>query len=216
MGANTLVSGLRGPTTIEFNDGGSKIIFNAPDFKLGGTVMGDRTVECTSSLIFCDIQNNLKSVVIMNTYRTEGMISKKVFGSKVGVEGIIYECPNCAKAVPKFGAKQELPEKLKDVKEAKKIISKIDGSWLSQLDFDGKTYWDINECVPSRQTPLINNSPETEIMGQVLPSDWRYREDLIWLKYGFMEIAANWKLKLEIQQRKDRKNRQERLEKEKK
>jgi len=41
----------------------------------------------------------------------------------------------------------------------------------------------------------------------VLPSDWRYREDLIWLKYGFMAIAANWKVKLEVQQRKDRKNR---------
>lgn len=38
----------------------------------------------------------------------------------------------------------------------------------------------------------------------VLASDWRYREDLIWLKYGFLEIAANWKLKLEVQQRKDR------------
>ena len=32
----------------------------------------------------------------------------------------------------------------------------------------------------------------------VLPTDWRYREDLIWLMYGYMEIAANWKLKLEV------------------
>jgi hypothetical protein len=45
--------------------------------------------------------------------------------------------------------------------------------------------------------------------GIVLPSDWRYREDLIWLKYGYQKIAANWKLKLEVQQRKDRKNRQD-------
>lgn len=41
----------------------------------------------------------------------------------------------------------------------------------------------------------------------MLPSDWRYREDLIWLKYGFQEIAAAWKVKLEVQQRKDRKHR---------
>ena len=41
----------------------------------------------------------------------------------------------------------------------------------------------------------------------LMPSDWRYREDLIWLKYGFQAIAAQWKLKLEVQQRKDRKNR---------
>jgi len=41
----------------------------------------------------------------------------------------------------------------------------------------------------------------------VLASDWRYREDLIWFKYGFENIAQKWKEKLEIQQRKDRKNR---------
>lgn len=43
----------------------------------------------------------------------------------------------------------------------------------------------------------------------VMPSDWRYREDLIWLKYGFQNIAAGWKVKLEVQQRKDRKERQD-------
>lgn len=46
-------------------------------------------------------------------------------------------------------------------------------------------------------------------MGLILPSDWRYREDLLWLKYGFMAIAAKWKLRLEVQQRKDRKHRQD-------
>jgi hypothetical protein len=39
-------------------------------------------------------------------------------------------------------------------------------------------------------------SPETNM---ILPSDWRHREDLIWLKYGFQEPAAAWKLKLEVQ-----------------
>lgn len=32
----------------------------------------------------------------------------------------------------------------------------------------------------------------------LMPSDWRFREDLIWLKYGFMQIAAAWKLRLEV------------------
>ena len=44
---------------------------------------------------------------------------------------------------------------------------------------------------------------------KVLPSDWRYREDLIWLKYGYMSIAHQWKLRLEVQQRHDRKLRLE-------
>ena len=53
MGGNSLTSGLRGPSTLKFKDG-TKIVFNAPDFKLGGTVMGERTIECVGSLVFVD------------------------------------------------------------------------------------------------------------------------------------------------------------------
>ena len=42
---------------------------------------------------------------------------------------------------------------------------------------------------------------------KVLASDWRFREDLIWLYYGFEDLAQSWKFKLEVQQRKDRKHR---------
>lgn len=62
-----------------------------------------------------------------------------------------------------------------------KPICEIQGSWLGALQIDGKKYWDINQDEPYRQLPLMG--PE------VLPSDWRYREDLIWLKYNFMKIA---------------------------
>ena len=41
----------------------------------------------------------------------------------------------------------------------------------------------------------------------ILPSDCRYREDLVWLKYNYMLIAHQWKIRLEVQQRLDRKNR---------
>jgi hypothetical protein len=43
----------------------------------------------------------------------------------------------------------------------------------------------------------------------VVPSDWRFREDLIWLQYGFQSIGQSWKIKLEVQQRHDRKLRQD-------
>lgn len=51
MGGNSLTSGLRGPCKLEFKDG-TVIRFNAPDFKLSGTVMGERTIECVGSLVF--------------------------------------------------------------------------------------------------------------------------------------------------------------------
>ena len=56
MGKNSLTSGLRGPCTAEFADG-TKIRFNAPDFRLGGTIMGDRTIEGIGSIVFEDLVN---------------------------------------------------------------------------------------------------------------------------------------------------------------
>lgn len=46
----------------------------------------------------------------------------------------------------------------------------------------------------------------------IVPSDWRYREDLLWLKYNYMKIASQWKVRMEEQQRKDRKIRIKRKE----
>jgi len=44
MSGNTIVSGLRGPNDIIFADG-HHIRFGYPSFKLGGTIMGERTIE---------------------------------------------------------------------------------------------------------------------------------------------------------------------------
>ena len=40
-----------------------------------------------------------------------------------------------------------------------------------------------------------------------LPSDWRYREDLLWLLYGDIKMADSWKDFIEATQRVDRKAR---------
>lgn len=51
------------------------------------------------------------------------------------------------------------------------ILSKVEGSWLESVEFDGKRYWDLEKIDPA---PLIKtNYP--------LPSDCRFREDLMYL-----------------------------------
>jgi hypothetical protein len=85
-----------------------------------------------------------------------------------------------------------------------KKICDIEGSWLRSLRIGDKKYWDIDVDVPSRQRPQVD--------GIVLPSDWRYREDLIWLKYNYMSIAQKWKFRMEEQQRYDRRLRNKRNE----
>jgi hypothetical protein len=62
MGANNLTSGLRGPNNLVFADG-THIRYNTTDFKLGGTITGDRTIEATGSVLFEDLNNGLRAIV---------------------------------------------------------------------------------------------------------------------------------------------------------
>eukprot|EP00358_Blepharisma_japonicum_P001398 CAMPEP_0202949242 /NCGR_PEP_ID=MMETSP1395-20130829/15284_1 /ASSEMBLY_ACC=CAM_ASM_000871 /TAXON_ID=5961 /ORGANISM="Blepharisma japonicum, Strain Stock R1072" /LENGTH=239 /DNA_ID=CAMNT_0049652095 /DNA_START=425 /DNA_END=1144 /DNA_ORIENTATION=+ len=71
----------------------------------------------------------------------------------------------------------------------------IEGNWLRNLVIDGVEYWNINA-----QQPVFHYFPINP-----LPSDWRYREDLVWLAKGNSEISQKWKIKVENKQRDDRK-----------
>ena len=102
MGKNSLVSGLRGPNTLEFKDG-SKIRFNAPDWKLGGTIIGDRTIEGEGSIVWEDLKNKLRAVVVLGTYKSGGFFSGKKSGSKSSFEGLIYHLKDSACKPTQFG-----------------------------------------------------------------------------------------------------------------
>ena len=75
MSGNAFISGLRGPCTLEFPDG-TIIRFNAPDFKIGGALMGERTIEATGSMVFQDMKNDIKAVVVLGTFKESGFWSK--------------------------------------------------------------------------------------------------------------------------------------------
>ena len=79
MSANSLKSGLKGPNNIRFADG-QHIRFKTPDWKLGGTVVGDRTIEAHGSTVFEDITNNRKAAVIFSTLKKSGFFNKKQSG----------------------------------------------------------------------------------------------------------------------------------------
>ena len=86
------------------------------------------------------------------------------------------------------------------------ILCTISGSWLGKLFFNNVKYWDIDEDIPTYIKPVYN----------CLPSDSRFREDLIWLYRSFYKakneeerlyyekLAQNWKLMIEKVQREER------------
>lgn len=86
-------------------------------------------------------------------------------------------------------------------------ICNLEGRWTRNLVIDGKEYWNIERDLPSRFLPLMESESQ-----RIAPSDWRFREDLIWLKYNYQRIASKWKVRQEEQQRHDRKLRLKRNE----
>ena len=142
MGANNFTSGLRGPNEIIFKDG-HHIRFGFPSYKLGGTVYGERSIETVGSCTFEDLTNKRKAVVIMNTFKKTGWIRSTSSGCKDEVHGIIYDCKQAidtsAKHIRETFCKDiKFVEDLESLKDVKKKLCDIKGSWLGALKIGGK------------------------------------------------------------------------------
>jgi len=128
MGTNHLLSGLRGPNNIKFKDG-QHIRFGYPSYKLGGTLYGERTVETVGSIVFEDLTNQRKAVIITGTFKSSGWVMKSSTGSKDEVSGIIYQSYNLTgdrKSIKKHYEKDcEMVSDLKKLKDIKKKICDV-------------------------------------------------------------------------------------------
>jgi hypothetical protein len=86
------------------------------------------------------------------------------------------------------------------------VYAKISGSWLEKLVISDKVFWDINKMQPDWIRPIKS----------CLPSDGRFREDVIWLFRSFYcaknederklyeDIGQQWKVLMERYQRVER------------
>lgn len=190
-------AGQEGTNFIEFPDG-QVIRTQAPHYKLGGTVMGDRTINVDGFYIMEDFDNDIKCVIIFNPIMKAGGVfsSHKYAGLTDDFRGMIYKPkPSKKKARKEYSKYKHMEE------DAEEVYAELEGSWLKELIIDGKQWWSVED--PDMR-------PQRHIPDRVcLPSDWRYREDLIYLFRNDMKKADKWKVRQEIQQRLDRKNRKE-------
>jgi len=143
MGKNSLISGLRGPCTAQFPDGTS-IRFNTPDFKLGGTIMGTRTIDGVGTLMFEDMANQLRGVIILGTFKSSGFFSKTSTGSRTDFTGIIYKVKPAALKPTQFGKTQSLPEDISKLKDVQRKVCELSGNWLHQLIIGGQPVWNVD------------------------------------------------------------------------
>ena len=202
---NRITCYTKGINTIDFFKINEKICLSLPSSQIVNAIAkDDRSAHYLGVMIFYDIKNNLRAFV--QFAKDTKHISE--------IKGYIfnYQFPQNYKF--NFDKEYDMFNKI-DVNNLKKnnniftqndIVSTISGSWLHQLYFDGVKIWDIDEDIPTYIKPVYN----------CLPSDSRFREDLIWLYRSFFKakneeerlyyekLAQNWKLMIEKVQREER------------
>ena len=201
---NKIICFTKGINTVDFYKINEKINFTIPSSKILNAIATEgRSAHYVDVMIFYDLKNNLKAFVQF------AKDTKHI----CDIIGCIfkYNFPKDYKF--NFDKEYEIFNKI-DLKKLKKnnifkkedILSNITGSWLNKLYFDDIKYWDIDEDLPTYIRPTLN----------CLPSDSRFREDLIWLYRSFYKsknekerlyyekLAQNWKLMIEKVQREER------------
>ena len=182
----------KGPNICEFENG-EKVIYNLPKVKLLNCKSEeDRSTHYTGQMIFVDVKNNMKGCVFFAKNK------KKVTDIHGYIQKFVF---------PKdyiFNIEEEIIY-AKNKKNYTNILCAIKGNWIQYIDFDDKNYWHIDKFDINPVLPIEHP----------LPSDGRFREDLIWLfrcfyannekeKNVLEEYSQSWKLLTELAQRNDR------------
>ena len=201
---NKIICFTKGINTVDFFKINEKINFSIPSSKIVNAIAkDDRSAHYVGVMIFYDIKNNLRAFVqfakdINHISNINGYIFKNKFPND-------YKF-NFDKEYEMFGKLDLNNFRKNNIFSKNDVLSKISGSWLKQLYFDNKMYWDIDKDLPTYIRPTYN----------CLPSDSRFREDLIWLYRSFYKskneeeglyyekLAQSWKLMIEKIQREER------------
>jgi len=201
---NKIICFTKGKNTIDFFKINEKINFSIPSTQIVNAIAEkDRSAHYVGVMIFYDLKNNLRAFVqfandTKNISNIKGYIFKYNFPKDYKFD--------FDKEYKLFGKIDLNNIKKNNVFKENDILSKISGSWLNKLYFDDEKYWDIDKDLPTYIRPSFN----------CLPSDSRFREDLIWLYRSFYKskneeerlyyekLAQNWKLMIEKIQREER------------
>ena len=191
----------KGPVHVNFPQINETISYSIPKIKiLNATSESNRSNLYDGFFSIVDVKNNLRGVIKFNE-------NKKCFHK---IYGDVFEYK--FKKDFKFEEDKiwEFSKKYKLNSKKYKIIANINGSFIENLIWNNQTLWTIDKIIPEFIKPVKN----------AIPSDGRYREDLIWLYRSFYNsknederllyenIGQEFKIAMEKFNREERKNRQ--------
>ena len=183
---------------IDFVNINESIIYILPQAKILNAISEeDRSAYYISVMIFYDIKNNLKGVIQFGK-------DKKCIHN---IKGIIFDYKFNNSKIDYENDREKMNKlDLDNLNKNYNIKAKLNGSWLKKVIIDNEKFWDIDIDIPYWIKPVQ----------KCLPSDCRFREDLIWLFRSFYcaknederlkyeHLAQEWKLIIKKLQRDER------------
>lgn len=189
--ANSVKGRQSGPMIAAFPDG-TKISFELPWTIISGLIFGERVMEYVEIVKFRDPKNNLAldlqfAPPAPPTSGFFGWLNSKKPPSDY-ITGNLYQTSS----------------ENNEPKEGDKVVAEVSGSWLGCVKFNNEVHWDWTDeknGLIKKYAPIPHKDP--------LPSDSRYRGDLIYLCKNETNLSQDWKGKLEVKQRKEERSRKE-------
>jgi len=188
MWPNSVDGGNKGKCQLEFTDG-DKYEINFPTIKVGGTLLGKRLFGVVGQITLKSLNNNLQTVITINP--DERGVFGKLFSSKATYPdrftGFIAESDSVT-----------CTDNVYSLQDNDLSKCSFEGDYTDYINMDGKEVWKHDSCKYYKLGRA----------GYILDSDSLLREDLLLLKNGDEDEAAEAKTILEERQRRDKKLRE--------
>lgn len=187
--ANVIIVKFKGLVTVTVKN--RRFCYTLPSIVNEGFSYNKRTLSLRENCCFYSPELKMKALIRFGALPRPNEVDG-------GIYPVEYVIPPNAKHFEKTLFRSGKP----DARES--ILAKISGCWYEKLCFDSVPIWESS--APSYKLLMKKD---------VLPSDWRFREDILWLLYENPKLALSWKLKLEEAQREFRMRRAKFLQKNK-
>jgi hypothetical protein len=190
-GTNSVKGRSKGLTVVRFSDG--EVEISLPWANIGGTIFGKRNFNFSGVMSVLDKANRLYGEIMLNPGK-KGFFSKSQQPSDY-FKGQISRLPENHAMLKPQGFKEIWMSGKKCILDSTfELLCNIEGYWPLYLDADNERIWSFDSFRPFLPVKL----------GEVLPSDSRFREDIIELARGDEEASQTRKEQLEIIQRRDK------------
>eukprot|EP01091_Cochliopodium_minus_P009362 TRINITY_DN2295_c0_g1_i1.p1 TRINITY_DN2295_c0_g1~~TRINITY_DN2295_c0_g1_i1.p1 ORF type:complete len:385 (+),score=126.84 TRINITY_DN2295_c0_g1_i1:31-1185(+) len=189
--ANSVKGRQSGPMVAAFPDG-TKISFELPWTIISGLLFGERVMEYVEVAKFRDPKNKLALDLLFAPPAPPSSGFLNWITSKKPPSDYLS------------GKLVQTTSENGEPKEGDKVIHEVSGSWLGCVKFGTEIHWDWTDeknGILKKSFPTPHTDP--------LPSDSRYRGDLIYLSKKDEKNSQEWKGKLENKQRKEERSRKE-------